>query len=137
MRVPMAWFWAEHLAEGLIAPMDNPVLDPFDFRAARAVLSLTLYFSGIAERAAQLCGNELELIRDLIFSGGPWLDWCDSRIDAADATAPGLQLARRAFRWLLLASSISDGEAAHSPGAGCRAGLKHALRAVHARLACL
>jgi hypothetical protein len=136
LEVPIAWFWAEHLAEDLITPMGGPsLLSSFEFSAARAVLALTLLFTGIADRADQLSGDQLELIRDLISSGGPWLDWCDSRLDAATPT-PCLELARRAFRWLLLVSPISDGQAEQSPGTGCRVGLKQAQRAVDTRLAC-
>jgi hypothetical protein len=135
MWAPMAWFWAEYLAEDLIALMDSPsLLDPFEFLAARAVLALTLLFTGIANRATQLSGDDLELVRDLISSGGPWLNWCDARSNAADTPEPCRQLARRALRWLLLASPDSDREKQQSPGTGCRVGLKHAQRAVHARL---
>jgi hypothetical protein len=137
LEVPMAWFWAEHLAEELIAPTDGPpLLNGFDFLAARAVLALTLLFTGIADRADQLSGDQLELIRDLISSGGPWLNWCDFRLDAADTPAPCLELAHRAFRWLLLISPSSKGRVEQSPGAGCRVGLKLARRAVDTRLTC-
>jgi hypothetical protein len=137
LEVPMAWFWAEHLAEDLIWSVDSPSPpNSFEVVMARAVLALTLLFTGIAEHGGQLSDDELELIWDLILSGGPWLDWCDSRIDAADLPAPCLELAIRAFRWLLLASPPSDGETKQSPGTGCRVGLKHARQAVHARLTC-
>lgn len=138
LEVPMAWFWAEHLAEDLIAPTGgSSVPKAFEFLAARAVLALTLLFTGIADHAGQLSGDQLELIRDLISSGGPWLDWCDSRLEAADTPTPCLELAQRAFRWLLLASPSSEGQAAEqSPGTGCRLGLKQAQRAVDTRLTC-
>jgi hypothetical protein len=137
LEVPMAWFWAEHLADDLITPIGGPsLLNGFDFLAARAVLALTLLFSGIADRAGQLSGDQLELIRDLISSGGPWLDWCDSRLGAADTPVPCLELAQRAFRWLLLASPISQGQPEQSPGTGFRVGLKQAQRAVDTRLTC-
>jgi hypothetical protein len=136
LEVPMAWFWAEHLAEDLITSIGGPSLNSFEFSAVRAVLALTLLFSGIADRAGQLFDDQLELIRDLISSGGPWLDWCDSRLGAADTPTPCLELAQRSFRWLLLVSPISKGQAEQSPGTGCRIGLKQAQRAVDARLTC-
>jgi hypothetical protein len=137
LEVPMAWFWAEHLAQDLITPTGSPsLLNGFEFLAARAVLALTLLFSGIADRAGQLSGDQLELIRDLISSGGPWLDWCDSRLGAADTPTPCLEFAQRAFCWLLLVSPVSKGQAEQSPGTGCRVGLKQAQRAVDTRLTC-
>jgi hypothetical protein len=120
LEVPMAWFWAEHLAEDLIAPTGGP----------------SLLFTGIADHATQLSGDQLELIRDLISSGGPWLNWCDFRFDAVDTPTPCLELAQRAFRWLLLVSPTSEGQAEQSPGTGCRVGLKQARRTVDTRLTC-
>jgi hypothetical protein len=137
LEVPMAWFWAEHLAVDLITPTGGLSLE-YDcgFMAARVVLALTLLFTGIADHASDLSGDQLELIRDLISSGGPWLNWCDSRFDAADTPAPCLELARQAFRWLLLVSPTSKEQAEQSPGTGCRVGLKRAQRAVDTRLTC-
>jgi hypothetical protein len=136
LEVPMAWFWAEHLAEDLIAPTTGPSLGGFEFLAARAVLALTLLLTGIADHAGQLSDDQLELVRDLISAGGPWLNWCDFRFDAADTPTPCVELAHRAFRWLLLVSPTSEGRAEQSPGTGCRVGLKHAQQAVATRLAC-
>ena len=137
LEVPMAWFWAEYLAEDLIAPTGGPsLLDGFEVLAARAVLALTLLFTGIADHATQLSGDQLELIRDLISSGGPWLNWCDSRFDAADTPTPCLELAQLAFRWLLLVSPTSNGQPEQSPGTGCRVGLKQARRVLDTRLTC-
>jgi hypothetical protein len=71
LEVPMAWFWAEHLAEDLIWSVDSPSPpNSFEVVMARAVLALTLLFTGIAEHGGQLSDDELELIWDLILSGG-------------------------------------------------------------------
>src|SRR5580700_1518233 len=110
LEVPMAWFWAQHAAEDLITRMGTP-LPPatFEFQATREVLALTLLFTGIANRAHELSLDQMELIRDLVFSGGPWLGWCASRLDAADTTARNLRLANLAWEWLLLAIPPSIG----------------------------
>jgi len=72
LEMPIAWFWAEHLAEELITPMSGPsLLSRFEFLAARAVLALALLFTGIADHGDQLSSDQLELIRDLIPSGWP------------------------------------------------------------------
>jgi hypothetical protein len=135
VEVPMAWFWAENVAEDLVTRMDTPAsLNAFGFRAARYVLALTMLFTGIASDADELSIDQLERIRDLVSGGGVWLDWCDARLDDADAAAPCLGFANRALAWLLLASPPSESKLPRSSGAGCRVGLIHALRAVDARL---
>lgn len=133
--VPMAWFWAGSVAEDLILRMDSPApLSPFGFRATHNVLSLTMLFSGIASSAHDLAIEQLEVIRDLVSMGGAWVGWCDSRLGDADAPAPCLGLARRAWRWLLLTSLPSEWELPSNRGAACRVGLMHARRAVNTRL---
>jgi hypothetical protein len=135
VEVPMAWFWAEHVAEDLVTQMDSPVpLNAFGFRAASNVLGLTMLFTGIASDADELSIDQLERIRDLVSAGSVWLDWCDARLDDADVPAPCLGFASRALGWLLLASPLSESKLQRSAGAGCRVGLMHALRAVDARL---
>jgi hypothetical protein len=138
LEIPMAWFWAGHVAEDLITRMGNP-LSPgtFEFQAAHDVLALTMLFTDIASRPGELSADQLELIRDLVSIGGLWLCWCDYRLDAADRPAPSLWLARQAWRRLLLSSpplDWRDATVARRPGAGCRIGLRYALEAVDARL---
>jgi hypothetical protein len=134
-EVPMAWFWAESVAEDLILRMDSPApLNPFGFRATHNVLSLTMLLSGIARCAHDLAVGQLEVIRDLVSMGGTWVDWCDSRLSDADAPAPCLALAQRAWRWLLLTSPPSEWQLPPNRGAGCKVGLMHARRAVNAQL---
>jgi hypothetical protein len=142
--VPIAWLWAEQAGESLIAQSDSP-LSPatFEFRAARDVLALTMLLAGIASRAPDLSASQLELIRDLLFADGPWLDWCDSRLGVAGPAGPDLRLARQARQWLLrgqllLAPQHADlacaCAAAACPGAACRIGLELARRVIDACL---
>jgi hypothetical protein len=144
LDVPMAWLWAEQAGADLITHTDSS-LSPatFEFRAARDVLALTMLLAGIASRADDLSASQLEFIRDLLSAGGPWLDWCDSRLDVADPAVPDLRLARQAWQWLLrgqllLAPQQADlapaFQAAARPGAGCRIGLKQARRVIGAHL---
>ena len=140
-EVPMAWLWAEYAAEDLIARTGSPSPSAiFEFRAARDVLALTMLFTGMASRAHDPSTEQLELIRDLVCAGVGWLDWCDSRLDAADADVPSVQLARQAWQWLLLSRLLPappGADAAYADpvarrfGAGCRIGLEHARRIVH------
>src|SRR5258708_10469241 len=99
--VPIAWLWAEQAGKSLIAHADRS-LSPatFEFRAARDVLALTMLLAGIASRAPDLSASQLELIRDLLFADGPWLDWCDSRLGVAGPAGPDLRLPRPARQWL-------------------------------------
>jgi hypothetical protein len=135
LEVPVAWFRAEQLAKDLILPAKGPWrLNVFECDAAQAVLALTLLFSGVADQLGDLSDDQLELIRDRISPGVRWLDWCDSLLEGGYLPASTLELARQAFRWLLLVSPISKGQAEQSPGTGCRVGLKQALRVLDARL---
>ena len=141
----MAWLWAEHVAEGLIARTGSPLPSAiFEFRAARDVLALTMLFTGIASRAHDPFIDQLELMRDLLCAGTPWLSWCDSQLDAADPAAPSIRLARQAWQWLLLSRLLPAPRHMDPPyleplgqrfGAGCRIGLEHACRIVDTCLA--
>jgi hypothetical protein len=131
LEVPMAWFQAEQLARDLILPVKGPSqLGVFECDAAQAVLALTLLFSGMTDQPGELSNDRLELMKDLVTPGARWLEWCDSLLNAGYMPASTLELARQAFRWLLLVSPISKGQPEQSPGAGCRAGLKAARLAL-------
>jgi hypothetical protein len=128
----MAWFQAQQLARDLILPVKDPwQLGVFECDAAQAVLALTLLFSGMTDLPGELSHEQLELIKDLVTPGARWLDWCEALLDGGYIPASStLELARQTFRWLLLISPVSKGEAAQSPGAGCRAGLRGARLAL-------
>jgi hypothetical protein len=128
LDVPMAWFQAEQLARDLIVPVKEPLqLGVFECDAAQAVLALTLLLTGMTDQPAELTHDQLELINDRVTPGARWLDWCEDLLDGNCIPASSaLELARRSFQWLLLASPVSDGKPEQSPGAGCRTGLKSA-----------
>jgi hypothetical protein len=131
LEVPMAWFQAEHLARRLILPVKCPwQLGAFECDAAEAVLALTVLLSGMADQPGELSNDQLAVIKDLVAPGTRWLDWCDSLLNADCIPASTLELAQRAFRWLLLVSPISNGKTTQSPGAGACAGLKGARLAL-------
>jgi len=125
LDVPMAWFRAEQLASNLILPAKDPWHPGvFERDAAQAVLALTLLLSGMSDEPGELSSDQLALIKELLTPGARWLEWCNSLLNAGDMPASTLELAQRAFRWLLLGSPNSNGKAPQSPGAGACAGLK-------------
>jgi hypothetical protein len=132
LDVPMAWFQAEQRGRDLLLPVRDPwQLSVFECDAAQAVLALTLLFTGVTDQPGELSHDQLELIKDLVAPGARWLDWCEDLLNGGYIPASStLELARQTFRWLLLVSPASKGQAEQSPGAGCRTGLKGARLAL-------
>jgi hypothetical protein len=146
--VPIGWWWAEHVAEDLIAAHEGPVSPAtFQFRATRDVLALTLFLTGTAGKADDLPASYLELIADRLCDAADWLAWCRSRLGrqvAATGVADAdLAFARNAWRWLGRSRMLAgldvagrgcDDALASCLGAGCRIGLHQARRIVGGRL---
>ncbi|MBQ0826052.1 hypothetical protein [Streptomyces tagetis] len=108
LTVPMAWLYAEYIADELLRTGDLMPPTSFEFRAGRDALALTVFLSGSDE---DLCGirvvTRLETWLDLTAYDQPWHTWVDRRLAEAEAatpaggrTAPDLALARAAWRWL-------------------------------------
>ncbi|GAA0909791.1 hypothetical protein [Streptomyces thermoalcalitolerans] len=108
LTVPMAWLYAEYIADELLRTGDLMPPSSFEFRAGRDALALTVFLS---DPGGELSGtrvvSQLETWLSLTAYDQPWQDWvCERLADlAADAHArgthsPDLALAEAAWRWL-------------------------------------
>ncbi|MFF3374801.1 hypothetical protein ACFYXF_17865 [Streptomyces sp. NPDC002680] len=108
LTVPMAWLYAEYIADELLRTGDLMPPTSFEFRAGRDALALTIFLS---DTSGELSGirviTQLEKWLSLTAYDQPWQDWVRERIsrlaaDALDsgAPAPDLDLAAAAWRWL-------------------------------------
>ncbi|MFI8202918.1 hypothetical protein [Streptomyces sp. NPDC085937] len=108
--VPMAWFYAEYIADELLRTGDLMPPTSVEFRAGRDALALTVFLS---DTDGELSGirviTQLETWLSLTAYDQPWQEWVHRRLDdlAADAAAsgtgapdPDLELAAEAWRWL-------------------------------------
>lgn len=108
LTVPMAWLYAEYIADELLRTGDLMPPTSFEFRAGRDALALTIFLS---DTDGELSGirvvTQLETWLSLTAYDQPWQDWVRERIAglAAEAArsggpAPDLELAEAAWRWL-------------------------------------
>ena len=108
--VPMAWFYAEYIADELLRSGDLMPPTSVEFRAGRDALALTVFLS---DTDGELSGirviTQLETWLSLTAYDQPWQEWVQKRLDdlATDAAAsgrgvpgPDLELAVEAWRWL-------------------------------------
>ncbi|MFC8422867.1 hypothetical protein ACFUN7_18685 [Streptomyces sp. NPDC057236] len=110
LTVPMAWLYAEYIADELLRSGDLMPPTSFEFRAGRDALALTVFLS---DTDGELSGirvvTQLETWLSLTAYDQPWQEWVQGRLRdlTADAAAtgrnapdPDLELAREAWRWL-------------------------------------
>ncbi|NEC15807.1 hypothetical protein G3I34_26745 [Streptomyces sp. SID8014] len=102
--VPMAWFYAEYIAEELLRTGDLMPPTTFEFRAGREALALTVF---LADTEDALSGirvvTELETWLALTAYDQCWQEWVAERLAERRARGPedpDLRLARAAWRWL-------------------------------------
>ncbi|MFE6666398.1 hypothetical protein ACFVFH_22910 [Streptomyces sp. NPDC057697] len=108
LLVPMAWMYAEYIADGMLRTGDLMEPSTLEYRAGRDALALTVFLSGGAVPDA-LPAARLDELRLLTAYGAQWCGWVGARLDAlgpdpASGTAgadPDLVLARAAWRWLV------------------------------------
>ncbi|WP_210569615.1 hypothetical protein [Streptomyces sp. GESEQ-4] len=108
LTVPMAWLYAEYIADELLRTGDLMPPTSFEFRAGRDALALTIFLS---DTDGELSGirvvTQLETWLSLTAYDQPWQDWVRERlaklateaIESGDP-APDLELAEAAWRWL-------------------------------------
>ncbi|WP_327271381.1 hypothetical protein OG609_03460 [Streptomyces sp. NBC_01224] len=107
LLVPMAWMYAEYIADELLRTGDLMEPSTLEYRAGRDALALTVFLSdgGVPDALPAARMDELRL---LTAYEAAWRGWVCERLDALD-TAPGLApgdadpdlaLARAAWRWL-------------------------------------
>ncbi|MGP3638030.1 hypothetical protein ACTU45_32705 [Streptomyces sp. 24-1644] len=104
--IPMAWLYAEYLADELLLTGDLMEPTTLEYRAGRDALALTIFLSdgAVADALPAVRVDELRL---LTAYGTEWRQWICERLDELDRRAapgcppdPGLGLARAAWRWL-------------------------------------
>ncbi|OIJ67284.1 hypothetical protein [Streptomyces mangrovisoli] len=108
LAVPMAWMYAEYIADELLRTGDLMPPTSFEFRAGRDALALTIFLS---DTDGALSGirvvSQLETWLSLTAYDQPWQDWVSERMTGLAAEAaesgvpsPDLRLAQMAWRWL-------------------------------------
>ncbi|WP_225830011.1 hypothetical protein [Streptomyces sp. NK08204] len=108
LTVPMAWLYAEYIADELLRTGDLMPPASFEFRAGRDALALTVFLS---DTDGELSGirviSQLENWASLTAYDQPWQDWVHARMaeltaEAAECgvSSPDLALASEAWRWL-------------------------------------
>ncbi|AZM58611.1 MULTISPECIES: hypothetical protein [unclassified Streptomyces] len=110
LTVPMAWLYAEYIADELLRSGDLMPPTSFEFRAGRDALALTVFLS---DTDGELSGirvvTQLENWLSLTAYDQPWQEWVQGRLADLSARAaasgrtapdPDLELAREAWRWL-------------------------------------
>ncbi|MFJ8791841.1 hypothetical protein [Streptomyces sp. NPDC102462] len=108
LTVPVAWFYAEYIADELLRTGDLMPPTSFEFRAGRDALALTVFLS---DTDGELSGirvvTQLETWLTLTAYDQPWQDWVGERMAqlataaiASGTPAPDLDLAAAAWRWL-------------------------------------
>ncbi|WP_217240058.1 hypothetical protein [Streptomyces sp. AC555_RSS877] len=108
LTVPMAWLYAEYIADELLRSGELMPPTSFEFRAGRDALALTIFLS---DTDGELSGiqvvSQLENWLSLTAYDQPWQDWVSERMAAltaaeaaTDGPSPDLDLARTAWRWL-------------------------------------
>jgi hypothetical protein len=106
--VPMAWLYAEYIADELLRTGDLMPPTSFEFRAGRDALALTIFLS---DTDGELSGirvvSQLETWLSLTAYDQPWQDWVGERMAHLTAEAlevggpaPDLELAAATWRWL-------------------------------------
>ncbi|WP_371619011.1 hypothetical protein [Streptomyces sp. NBC_00454] len=141
LAVPMAWLYAEYIADELLRTGRLIPVSTLEFRAGRDTLALTIYLS---DAAGELSGirvvSQLDEWMSLTAYGHPWRDWVHTRFLALGEEAlergggpgigsgpgsgeepaedPDLELARAAWRWLdhteLFATNLDPGRHGHA-----------------------
>jgi hypothetical protein len=109
LTVPMAWLYAEYIADKVLRTGDLMPPTSFEFRAGRDALALTIFLSDAAGELTRTQGllvmSRLETWLSLTAYSQPWQDWVRERMallsaDASGSPGPDLELAAAAWRWL-------------------------------------
>ncbi|MDX3803131.1 hypothetical protein [Streptomyces sp. AK04-3B] len=108
LTVPMAWLYAEYIADELLRTGELMPPTSFEFRAGRDALALTIFLS---DTDGELPGirvvTQLETWLSLTAYDQPWQEWVGARMSqltdeasASEGPDPDLELAAAAWRWL-------------------------------------
>ncbi|MFG2595636.1 hypothetical protein [Streptomyces sp. NPDC048462] len=103
LLIPMAWMYAEYIADELLRTGELMEPATLEYRAGRDALALTVFLSDGAVAEA-LPATRVDELRLLTAYGTPWRGWVCERLDGLEAARggpdPDLALARAAWRWL-------------------------------------
>ncbi|MGP4002333.1 hypothetical protein [Streptomyces sp. 8N706] len=117
LAVPMAWLYAEYVAEEVLRQAELMQPMSLEFRAGRDALALTAFLSGGAQLSGAGVVSQLEHWCDLTAAAGPWHSWCSRRLQCLDReeralghTSPDLPFARAAWRRLVETELLSADE---------------------------
>lgn len=103
LLIPMAWMYAEYIADELLRTGELMEPATLEYRAGRDALALTVFLSDGAVAEA-LPATRMDELRLLTAYGTPWRGWVCARLDALESApgcpGPDLALARAAWRWL-------------------------------------
>nr|WSW65089.1 hypothetical protein OG461_02170 [Streptomyces sp. NBC_00995] len=102
LLIPMAWMYAQYIADELLRTGELMEPATLEYRAGRDALALTVFLSDGAV-AGSLPSARVEELRLLTAYGAPWRGWVCSRLDALEQAGeggPDLAPARAAWRWL-------------------------------------
>ncbi|MFF2060336.1 hypothetical protein ACFVWZ_00800 [Streptomyces sp. NPDC058200] len=108
LRVPMAWMYAEYIADELLRTGDLMPPTTLEYRAGRDALALTIFLSDDSAGGPRVVAR-IEEWRSLTAYGTCWREWVCGRLDRREAVAfeadaptrdPDLALAGAAWRWL-------------------------------------
>ncbi|WP_392674451.1 hypothetical protein [Streptomyces sp. LN785] len=110
LLVPMAWMYAEYIADELLRTGDLMEPATLEYRAGRDALALTIFLSDGAVADVLPATGMMDELRLLTAYGSAWRSWVCEQLDTLSAEAapdgsrggpdPDLALARAAWRWL-------------------------------------
>ncbi|MEV3856365.1 hypothetical protein AB0J38_18825 [Streptomyces sp. NPDC050095] len=106
--VPMAWLYAEYIADELLRTGDLMPPTSFEFRAGRDALALTIFLSDSDDELSGIrVVSQLDTWSSLTAYDQPWQAWVrarfaerEGRARGAGRPSPDLDLATAAWRWL-------------------------------------
>ncbi|MEW1722464.1 hypothetical protein [Streptomyces sp. NPDC093109] len=108
LLVPMAWMYAEYIADELLRTGDLMPPTTLEYRAGRDALALTIFLSDGSVGGPRVVAR-MEEWRSLTAYGTSWREWVCARLDRLEALDfeagsgtrdPDLALAGTAWRWL-------------------------------------
>ncbi|MFJ2645430.1 hypothetical protein ACIO1C_01625 [Streptomyces sp. NPDC087420] len=104
LLVPMAWMYAEYVADELLRTGDLMPPTTLEYRAGRDALALTIFLSD-GSVTGPGGGARMAEWRSLTAYGTSWSEWVSRRLRVLEAAGagsadPDLELAGAAWRWL-------------------------------------
>ncbi|MEV7085251.1 hypothetical protein AB0O07_05000 [Streptomyces sp. NPDC093085] len=127
LLVPMAWMYAEYIADELLRTGDLMPPTTLEYRAGRDALALTIFLSDGEPDDPRAVARREEW-RALTAYGTSWREWVCARLDLLEAADfesdtrvrdPDLALAGDAWRWLEETELLAPDLDAAGPPPGC------------------